>query len=208
MAEVFISYSRKDGDFVRKLADALATRGRKPWVDWKDIPLTSEWQREILRNIDEADDFLFVISPESISSSNCRKEIEYAAANHKKMVPILYRAVTDDAIPESLNKFQRIDFSGDGFDTKFNSLVEALDTDLEWKQAHTRLLTRAKEWERESKDRSFLLRGKDLTEAEQMVARSADRQPKPTAFQSEYILQSRQSATKTQRIIIAPWRLH
>jgi hypothetical protein len=34
------------------------------------------------------------------------------------------------------------------------------------------------------------------------MAKSADREPKPTALQSQYILASRQLATKTQRIVI------
>ena len=119
------------------------------------------------------------------------------------MVPIFYRDVPDEAIPEALGRFQRIDFGdGDQFDSKFTTLIAALDTDLPWVQAHTRLLTRAKEWEREVKDRSFLLRGKDLREAERWVAKSTEKDPKPTTLHSQYILASRQAATKMQRIII------
>src|ERR1700731_3986155 len=99
MAEVFISYSRKDKNFVRKLGEALNARDRKAWIDWKDIPLTAEWQQEIFRNIDSADNFLFVISPDSVASANCRREIERAVEKHKKMAHISYRAVTDDHIP-------------------------------------------------------------------------------------------------------------
>jgi WD40 repeat protein len=203
VAHVFISYSRKDKNFVRQLNDALIAQKREAWVDWKDIPLTAEWQREIFDNIERADNFVFVISPDSVISVNCNREIEHAFANHKKILPIFYRSVQDVAIPESLGKLQRIEFSdSDHFDEKFATLITALDTDFEWVQAHTRLLTRAKEWERQGKERSFLLRGKDLSEAEQMVAKAADREPKPTAQQSEYILASRQSAIHTQRIII------
>ena len=43
MAQVFISYSRKDKDIVRRLGDALAAQKREAWVHWKDIPLTAEW---------------------------------------------------------------------------------------------------------------------------------------------------------------------
>jgi WD40 repeat protein len=203
MAEVFISYSRKDKDFVRKLGDAFVEAKRDAWLDWKDIPLTSEWQQEIYSNIEAADNFLFIISPESVASANCRKEIDRAVANNKRMLPILYRAVPDDDVPETLGKFQRIDFvSDDQFDEKFAALIKALDTDVTWVQTHTRLLTRAKEWEREGHDRSFHLRGKDLTEAEQWVAKGVEKEPKPTTLQSQYILASRQAATKTQRIII------
>ena len=161
MAQVFISYSRKDKEFVRKLGDALSAEKRDAWVDWKDIPLTAEWQREILTNIEAADNFIFVISPESAASSNCKKEIDHAVANNKRMVPIFHRPVPDEAIPEGLGRFQRIDFGDDdNFDSKFAALIAALDTDLAWIQVHTRLLTRAKEWEREGKDSSFMLRGK------------------------------------------------
>jgi len=38
MAQVFISYSRKDKDFVRKLGDALAAQQREAWVDLERHP--------------------------------------------------------------------------------------------------------------------------------------------------------------------------
>jgi WD40 repeat protein len=204
MARAFISYSRRDTDFVRQLNDALVAHKREAWVDWKDIPLTAEWQQEILTNIETADSFIFVISPDSVTSPNCRKEIDHAVSNNKRMVPIFRRPVPDDAIPPALGRFQRIHFvDGDDFNSKFTALISALDTDLAWVQMHTRLLTRAKEWEREGKDNSFLLRGKDLREAERWVAQSSDKDPKPTTLQSQYVLASRQSATKLQRIVIA-----
>ena len=111
MAQVFTSYSRKDADFVHKLTDALANQHHAAWVDWKDIPLTAEWQQEILTNIDRAESFLFVVSPDSTASPNCRREIDYAVANHKRIFPVIRRQVPDDALPEPLSKFQWIDFS-------------------------------------------------------------------------------------------------
>jgi len=113
MAGVFISYSRRDKDFVHRLADALAEHKREAWIDWKDIPLTAEWQREIFSNIEVSDDFVFVISPESVNSVNCRREIAHAAAHNKRMVPVLYKPVPDESVPEVLAKYQRIDFADD-----------------------------------------------------------------------------------------------
>jgi hypothetical protein len=199
-----MSYSRKDKDFVRRLNDALVGQKREAWVDWKDIPLTAEWQQEILTNIETTENFVIVISPESAASPNCKKEIDHAVANHKRMFPIVRRHVPDDAVPEALRKFQWIDFSNDDtFEPRFATLVAALDADLAWVNVHTRLLTRAKEWQREGKDNSFLLHGKDLREAERWVAQSFEKDPKPITLQSQYILASRQSATKVQRIVIA-----
>ena len=203
MAQVFISYSRRDREFVQKLVAALDAEKREVWLDEKDIEVTAEWLTEIFSNIEAADNFLFVISPDSVASANTRKEIDHAAINGKRIVPIYYRAVPDADIPEAIAKFQRIDFTGStDFDSNFAKLIRALDTDLEWKQTHTRLLTRAKEWERNGTDSSFLLRGKDLSEAEQWIVKSAEKEPKPTALHSQYILTSRQSATRTQRIVI------
>lgn len=203
MAEVFISYSRHDTDFVYKLVDALAAHERKAWVDWKDIPPTAEWQQEIFSSIEAADNFVFVISPESVASAECSSEIAHAAANKKRILPVLYRSVPDHAIPAAIGKYQRVDFSdGDHFDSTFSTLIKALDTDLAWTQAHTRFLIRAREWERNAKDSSFVLRGKDLRDAEQWLAKSAKLQPEPSTLQSQYILASRHAATIIQRIII------
>ena len=55
MSDVFISYSRRDIDFVRHLFDQLTARDREPWADWQDIPPTADWLAEIYRGIEAAD---------------------------------------------------------------------------------------------------------------------------------------------------------
>jgi WD40 repeat protein/type II secretory pathway component PulM len=202
LAQVFISYSRTDKDFVHKIGEALAEQKREAWVDWHDIPPTAEWLKEVYAGIEAADNFVFVISPEAVASVTCLKEIAYASANAKRMIPILHREVPDSAIPGALAGIHWIFFRGtDDFETAFASLIEALDTDLGWKREHTRLLVRAKEWERSKKEDSFLLRGKDLREAEQWLTKSVEKQS-ATSLHSRYILSSRQAATRLQRIII------
>src|SRR3990172_8360787 len=95
MTDVFISYSRKDSDFVRRLHDKLAQLGRDVWVDWEDIPLTVDWMHEIQAGIEAANTFAFVISPESVRSDICHEEIDYASTHNKRLVPILYREVVE-----------------------------------------------------------------------------------------------------------------
>jgi hypothetical protein len=51
--------------------------------------------------------------------------------------------------------------------------VDALDTDLDWVPAHTRLLTRAIEWDNNGRENSFVLRGSDLQRAEEWQVRAA-----------------------------------
>jgi hypothetical protein len=62
VADIFISYSRKDSAFVRKLEEALTEGKRDAWVDWQDIPPTAEWLKEIDSAIDAAQAVVFVIS--------------------------------------------------------------------------------------------------------------------------------------------------
>jgi hypothetical protein len=81
MADVFISYSRTDRDFVRNLHNGLAKLNRDTRVDWEDVPKAGEWRLEIYAGIESADNFVFVISPESVASETCQREIVHAATN-------------------------------------------------------------------------------------------------------------------------------
>ena len=69
--EIFISYSRKDKDFVRRLDDGLRRRGRSAWVDWEDIRPAEEFMQAIYAAIDATDTFIFVLNPDSMRSDVC-----------------------------------------------------------------------------------------------------------------------------------------
>ena len=202
--EVFISYSRKDKEFVRRLDEALKSRDREAWVDWEDIRPTEEFMQAIYGAIEGADTFIFVLTPDSIASIVCGREIAHAAANNKRMVPIVARDVNAETVPEALAKLNWIFCrDGDDFEKATDTLISALDTDLKWVHAHTRLLTRAIEWNANGKNNSFVLRGDDLRSAEQWLAEAgAQKERQPTALQTEYIIASRKAAARRQRITL------
>jgi WD40 repeat protein len=200
MADVFISYAREDQDFVRRLQDALEEHNRNTWIDWKDIPLTAKWKEEVFSAIDNADSFAAVISPDFIVSKPCQEELDHAAHDNKRMVPLWHRDVADEEVPPDLASHQYVFLrEEDDFEDSFERLLEALDTDMEWVHFHTRLLVRAREWDKGGRDPSFLLRGKTLEEAERWQAKEAEKEPKLTSLQKEYILASRQAETDLQR---------
>ena len=64
--EVFISYSRKDTDFVRRLDEELKRRNREAWVDWEGIPPGDTWEKTIYGAIEATNTFIFVLTPDSI----------------------------------------------------------------------------------------------------------------------------------------------
>jgi WD40 repeat protein len=203
MADVFISYSRKDQAFVRALHDALAQRGIDSWVDWEDIPPTADWIAEIHAGIEAASAFVFVISPDSLASEICARELAHAVGNHKRLVPILRREVDARAVPQPVGSHNWIMLrETDDFEASLETIVTAITTDLEWVRAHTRLLTRALEWEQRGREKSLLLRGAELREAERQVA-EGNKEPQPTPLQRQYVHTCRRAATRTQQTLLS-----
>src|SRR3990172_3083850 len=89
--KIFISYSRRDKLFARKLHNAVKAAGIDAWVDWEGIPLSSDWMKEITIAIEGSDAFVFVTSPDSINSKYCIEELELGIKYNKKILPVLYR---------------------------------------------------------------------------------------------------------------------
>ena len=203
MTDIFISYSRKDDPFVRKLSDGLANRGRKIWVDWEDIPPTADWFGKIKAGIEASRALIFVLSPDSVTSEVCKREVDHALANHKRLIPIIAREVVADKVDESIGKLNWIFFrEQDDISDALNKLLQAVDTDLEWVDAHTTLLEKALERDRKNRDQSLLLRGQELGEAEAWQVKSAEKEPKPTELMGEFIPSSRQGESRRQRLLL------
>lgn len=203
-SDVFISYSRKDREFVKRLEEELQRRGRETWVDWQGIRPAEEFLQAIFPAIEGTDTFIFVLSPDSVTSETCGRELAHAVSHNKRMIPIMARDVDAKAVPEPLAKLNWV-FARetDSFDEATNTLISALDTDLGWVRAHTRLLTRAIEWEANARSNSFVLRGEDLRSAEQWLAQAGtEKERQPTRLQTEYIIASRKAAARRQRITL------
>jgi WD40 repeat protein len=187
--DVFISYSRVDSDFARRLNDALQMQNKRTWFDQESIATGTDFQQEIYRGIESSDVFLFVLSPQSVNSPFCADEVEYAHSLNKRMVTVLHRPIDTADLHPVLAKLQWLDFrehDGD-FQANFQDLLRTLDTDREHMETHTRLLLRAGEWDRKGRDESLLLRGQDLAAAENWLEAYGEVEPKPTGLQQEYI---------------------
>ena len=195
MSHIFISYSRHDIDLAGKIVQALADNELDTWADWKSIPKGEDWEQEIYRGIEEADAFLFLISPDSVRSEMCNKEIAHAVKNGKRILPIVIRDTDIKNIHPEISKRNWI-FCREGKD-KYTKAIEeirtTIHTDYEWLEFHTDLQIKALKWE-QKKDASRLLRGKELQEAEEQLTESNNQEdPKPTKLQREYVLASRRS---------------
>ena len=108
VADVFISYSRADGVFVRELHDFLTGRGKDVWVDWEDIPPAAEWEEDIDDSIDAAESFVFVISRNSLASRYSLDELHHAQERGKRIVPIACDGADPNQAPEGLRQLNWI----------------------------------------------------------------------------------------------------
>ena len=202
--DVFISYSRIDIEFVRRLHDALAEAGKDVYVDWEDIPAWSpDWQQELFAAIERADTFIFVLSESSLASEHIKVELDHAVEQGKRIKPLYLHEVDDEHVPDALRRPQWTDFrQPERFDQAFAELLDVLNTDVDWLQAHTRLLLDANEWVESGEDKSFLLGRTALSEAEEWLTQQARKEPSPTELQIRYIAASREAKKLRRRITL------
>lgn len=200
--DVFISYSRRDKAFVEgTLLTALVARDKDVWIDLADIPPASDWRERVMAGVSSANAVVFVLSPDSLASPVCMAELDRAVELNKRIVPVLRRDLADAPVPPELARSNWVYLrDGDDADRGLALVVEALETDLEWRDAHSRLSVRTSEWIAGGQNRSFLLRGMDLSAAESWLAGQDEHAERPTAEQSSYIAASRQATSRRQRI--------
>ena len=205
MPDVFVSYSRRDGDFVGRLTDSLEERGKSVWIDTEGIADSEVFPDAIRSAIEESDGLIFVISPDSTTSRYCAEELRHATAMHKRIVPVLRELVADDDLPLEVRDRSWIPFTeSDEYAGSLDRVVRALDTDLEARKEHTTWLVKAVEWDAKGRSRSLLLRGSELKAAEAWLARSTTNVDlAPTPLQNDYVLASRRGAARRQRTVAA-----
>jgi tetratricopeptide (TPR) repeat protein len=123
---IFISYARKDAeDFARESHDSLEKNfGYNMWLDVEDIPKGANWPLTIQRAITTSRAFLFIISPESINSDVCLKELALAQAAKLQLFPLMYGDVKDVEIPLLLQGINYTNARSDGA-AAFAALHEA-----------------------------------------------------------------------------------
>jgi formylglycine-generating enzyme required for sulfatase activity len=208
--EVFISYSRTDGDFARRLNEDLQAAGKTTWFDQDSIAkAAANFQQEIFKGIEKANNFVFIISPRALQSSFCEIETRYAVQKGKRIITLLIEPPGDQPMPSELAAVQWIDFKNHDFYDSFGELLRTLDTDRDHVAGHTKWGLKASEWLESNKDKSLLLGQIECSLAEVWLREAffmdpnqkidfqnlpnRFKNPRPTELQLEYIGQSRSS---------------
>jgi hypothetical protein len=119
----FFSYTRRDSEFVLKLAAALREVGANVWLDQLDIVAGQRWDRAVEAALETCQGIIAVLSPQALASNNVMDEVAYALEEEKVVIPILLRSCT---IPMRLRRIHYIDFTAD-YNTGFSQLLRALE---------------------------------------------------------------------------------
>lgn len=129
MKRVFISYSRRNKTFAERFARDLDDAGLEVWIDFRQISGGELWQNEIYRGIERSEFVIFCISPDSVESVWCNKEVTAAREQDKLIIPIMVVEAYDDLQKsESLNWILNVHFISfvDRYEQAYPELLEAL----------------------------------------------------------------------------------
>lgn len=123
MTQVFISYSRKDLEFVDRLANDLKSTGFQVWYDLSGLEPGTRWRQEIQKAIQESQFFLVVLSPNSIVSDWVEREFLFASDQDKKIIPLLYQPCT---LPMWSLNLHFIDMQGKNYSLHYQDLLKVM----------------------------------------------------------------------------------
>lgn len=85
---VFVSYAHKDTDLVMPVLERLYAMGYRIWFD-DGIAPGSEWPENIARHLNDCTLTMAFVSPNSIASDNCRREVTFALSKRKPFLGVI-----------------------------------------------------------------------------------------------------------------------
>jgi formylglycine-generating enzyme required for sulfatase activity len=96
MSHIFISYSKHNQEYARKLADHLLSQGFDVWID-DQIDYGEDWWRTIVRAIRGAKAFVVIMTDESDASDWVQREVTLADKNKIPAFPLWLSGDVDNS---------------------------------------------------------------------------------------------------------------
>ncbi|HSO11717.1 MAG TPA: toll/interleukin-1 receptor domain-containing protein [Anaerolineales bacterium] len=125
--DIFISYSRRDQEFVTHLASDLDAQVAGVWFDQSAIQLGEKWHDEIMEGIRDCKAFMLVLSPDAMESKYVREEVNKALELGKAIFPVIYRPAKWSGVFESIVRdIQTLDLRSGSYTDNFQKLVDGL----------------------------------------------------------------------------------
>lgn len=104
--KLFISYARVDKPYCSQIVDTIDVH--EVWYDQR-LHAGQQWWTEIERRLNWCEGLVYLLSPDSVRSEYCQRELAIARSLGKHILPILIHAAT--TIPSELVNYQYADLS-------------------------------------------------------------------------------------------------
>ena len=102
--KLFVSYARVDKPYCVRIIETL--HAHDVWYDQR-LYAGQDWWKEILRRLDWCEVFVYLLSPDSVASLYCRRELEIALRLKRDIIPVLING--DTVLPENMKEWQYVD---------------------------------------------------------------------------------------------------
>ncbi|HEY9651943.1 MAG TPA: TIR domain-containing protein, partial [Coleofasciculaceae cyanobacterium] len=197
MTQVFLAYAHEDKPVMEQIRNSLRREGFTVWTNTTDIQTGEAFEKAIGRGIEQADNIVYLLSPDALNSEYCQQEFNYALSLNKRIIPVLVRETELQQIPTVIKSLQYIDITdnvqSEDYRLDENQLIKILHQDEAYYRQHKVLLVKALNWQRQSNNPSILLRGYNLCQAEAWLKTARHRQQHlPLSIQEEFITTSLQ----------------
>ena len=126
---IFISYSRKNGEFVDHIIRDLNNAGFDLWRDSENlIPGTPSWERAIREAIKHAEAVVLVASPDSLNSDYVQGELALAQNYHRPIYPVWADGEQwIESAPLNMVNYQYVDMRNEHYNHGLDDLSSTLN---------------------------------------------------------------------------------
>ena len=209
LSQVFLAAADKDEVIKEKIRKTLMRESITVWTNKTDIKTGTGFEKAINQGIEGADNFVYLISLDSLQSEYCQQELNQALANNKRIIPLLVAETDFKLIPLELKKLQFIDFTQSENEAEYrfstDKLLQELKKESSYYEKHKILLVKARKWQKQNQNPSLLLRGYNLQHFAAWLKVAKQREDYlPLPLQEEFITTSlNQSEASSLEVFIS-----
>ena len=126
--KIFITYSRANKEPIEVLVKDLEELGHDVWFD-EELNGGQSWWDNILSNIRDCEVYAYAITQEALDSTACKRELDYAKALNKSVLPVLIdRDISMAIVPRYLSNVQYVEYSAVSDKNEVFALLRAINS--------------------------------------------------------------------------------
>lgn len=88
MTQVYLCYAESDWAIAERISRTLMRESLTVWANKADIHSGTALEQAINKGIEGADNFVYLVSPDSLVNQDCQRELAYAFSLNKRVIPL------------------------------------------------------------------------------------------------------------------------